>query len=520
MVNVFMIPECTRPIRLSFLLLSLLVSSVVWAGIPATPVMTLYQFNGPLEIPYYDLDSFLRSGSSSPAGTLTQGTSVIPCLVVLDGKALTDEKGTPYVGFQVVVDSRAATETDEVRFQQAVRQRSSMTVANHHCYPGAKRVIDVRKLYPLKKAPFFDPPPARTTSKPPRASQGDLDEVIRAFHNSPQCELANRSLIGRRSALQQAWDTFAAANQSHWPMPRVERARHLDYVMRTAIFEGHLDRGCNAYGSCERNIIALSIRNRGREVCLGRLGCRTMGDFEGVSSNVSQYNIWDEYPAQISSLTSCFLRDDLEGGPNGNFYRKIQGMYKQSLADVQTIVFGDDKDLQAVFPGNDLADLKALRHYYHAPAMGKCFPNYERIEYISGAVARKGSDFALLANTRIRVDQRTEGGYFFRGFRFEAKDDRDEVEIVDSYPGFVIDDRKVELKEPQSCAPYGIPHGCHFEEIGRYRITPSWMSSGRPLELICNVKDRGVSCLGADTPKTAKVGGMCDTQMRPVAGVR
>jgi len=32
--------------------------------------------------------------------------------------------------------------------------------------------------------------------------------------------------------------------------------------MRTAIYEGHLDRGCNAYGACERNIIALSIRNR------------------------------------------------------------------------------------------------------------------------------------------------------------------------------------------------------------------------------------------------------------------
>jgi hypothetical protein len=507
--------------RLSIFLLSVFVSSAVWAGIPATPVLTLYQFNGPLEIPYYDLDTFRRSGPSLPAGTLTQGSSVIPCLVVLDGKALTDDKGTPFVGFQVVVDSRTATISDVERFQQALRQRSSMTVANHHCDPGVKTVIDVRKLYPLKKVPFFEPQPARIpTAKSKRASQGELDEIIRAFHNSPQCELANRSLIERRSALQRAWDRFAAASQGHWPMSRLEHARHLDYVLRTAIFEGHQDRGCNAYGSCERNVIALSIRNRGLEHCLGRQGCREKGDFEGVSSNVSQYNIWDENLTQISGLTTCFLRDDLVGGPKAELYRKLQGMYEQSFADVQAIVFGGDRDLLAVFPGNDLADLKALRHYYHAPAMGKCFPNHDRVEFISGAVAKKGNDFALLANTRIRVDQPTEGGYFFRAFRFEAKDDHDEVEIVDSYPGFVVDARKVELNEPRSCKPYGIPSGCPFETIGRYRTTPSWLSSGRPLEVICNVKDRGESCQGAGIPKTAKVGGMCDTQMRPVAGIK
>ena len=505
--------------RISILFLSLLISSAVWAGIPATPVMTLYQFNAPLEIPYYDLETFHRSGPSTPAGTLTQGTSLIPCLIVRNGQALTDEKGTPYVGFQVVVDSRTANSSAVGRFQQALRQRSSMTVANHHCDSGVKMVIDLRKLYSLKKAPFFDPPPA-PTGKSPRPSQGELDEIVRAFHNSPQCELANRSLIGRRSALQRAWDRFAEANESHWPMPQVKRARHLDYVMRTALFEGHLDRGCNAYGSCERNVIALSIRNRGRESCLGRQGCRAEGDFEGVSSNVSQYNIWDEYLTQISGLTSCFLRDDLDGAPSGDLYRKIQGMYEQNLSSIQSIVFGGDRDLQAVFPGNTLADLKTLRHYYHAPAMGKCFPNHERIEYISGAVARNGSDFALLANTRIRVDQRTEGGYFFRDFRFEAKDERDEIDIVDSYQGFVVDERKIDLKKPRSCAPYGIPPGCRFETIGRYRTTPSWLSSGRPIELACNVKDRGMSCQGAGTPKTAKVGGMCDTQMRPVAGVR
>jgi hypothetical protein len=502
------------------LFVSLIISSTIWAGIPATPVLTLYQFNGPLEIPYYDLDTFQRSGPSIPAGTLVQGTSVIPCLVVREGKAIVDRKGTPYVGFQVVVDSRTATDNSTKIFEQALNQRSVMTVANHHCDPNIHKVIDVRKLYPLAKPPFFDPPRASIKSKPSHTSQNKLDEIIRAFHNSPQCELVNRRLIGRRSALQNAWDNFAAMNQRHWPRSQINSARHLDYVMRTAIFEGHLDRGCNAYGSCERNIIALSIRNRGLEGCVSRQGCRSPGDFEGVSSNVSQYNIWDEYLTQISGLTSCFLRDDLEGVNNGSNYGKLQAMYEQNLSNINDIIFGNDRDLQAIFPGNTLSDLKTLRHYYHAPAMGKCFPNYDRIEFISGAVVRNGSNFALLANTRIQVGTRKDEGYFFKDFQLVTGDERDEVNIVDSYLGFVVDGRKVDLKSARSCPPYGIPTGCRFNTIGRYRTTPSWLSSGKPLELRCNVKDRGASCLGNAAPTTVKVGGMCDTQMRPVAGVR
>jgi hypothetical protein len=37
--------------------------------------------------------------------------------------------------------------------------------------------------------------------------------------------------------------------------------------------------------------------------------------------------------------------------------------------------FGGDQDLMAVFLNNSLSDLKKLKHYYHVPAMGKCFAN-------------------------------------------------------------------------------------------------------------------------------------------------
>jgi len=55
------------------------------AGIPATSVMTLYQFNGEPGLPYYEIDALSPEGPSSPAGTLAQGTSLVPCLVIRDG---------------------------------------------------------------------------------------------------------------------------------------------------------------------------------------------------------------------------------------------------------------------------------------------------------------------------------------------------------------------------------------------------------------------------------------------------
>ena len=284
--------------------------------------------------------------------------------------------------------------------------------------------------------------------------------------------------------------------------------------MRTAIYEGHLDRGCNAYGACERNIIALSIRNRGRSgSCAKHQGCRFPGDYQGVSSKVSQYNIWDEYLTQISGLTSCYLRADLAG-------RKIAAMYEQNVGDVQRILFGNDHDLKDIFRKASLGDIKEMRHYYHAPAMGKCFPKHDRVEYISGAVAQKGREFALIAGSRIHADRKTNGGYLFRDFVFTANEKRDDIKLVDNYPGFVIDGRKVLLNRPSRCSPYGVPRGCKFKSIGRYRRTPPWLKAGKPLTLTCRLQDRGKNCQAKSTPRMTQVGGVCDVEMQPVARVK
>ncbi|WP_295455174.1 hypothetical protein [uncultured Thiodictyon sp.] len=497
--------------RLTALLL-LLTAQATQAGIPATPVMTIYKFNGPFTVPFYSAEGV--PGAGAPAGTLTQGTSVIPCLVIRDGKPLTDGQGTPYVGFEVVVDPRRASAADTQRFKQTAAERAKLEVQNHHCAPGVKNVIDVRQLYALKKPPFFDPPPR--SGKGGGEGATSLDRIVRAFHSSPQCEAANRSLTGRRAALAGAWDGFIRANVRLGSEAELARAKHLDYVMRTALHEGHLKRGCNAYGTCERNVIALSIRNRAVGQCQRGKGCGFPGDFQGASSSVSQYNIWDEYLTQISGLTSCFMRPDLAADPD---YAKLQAMYTQNVGDVERILYGSDADLAEIFPGTPLADLKELRHYYHAPAMGKCFPKNDRVEYISGAVASRGGDYALLADTRIQVGAAAGDGYSFKQFLFEERPEGDAIQIVDRYPDFVVDGRKVSLRSPASCPPYGVPAGCAFKTVGRYRKTPSWINQGHPVEITCRVKDRGESCQGGGSPTKVQLGGSCDVEMRPVSGV-
>ncbi len=497
--------------------------SLAWAGIPATPVMTLYRFNGPTDIPYYRVGSIGKNGPGKPAGTLPQGSSVIPCVVVNNGVPLTSSDGVPYVGFNVVVNARNAGPGDSARFRKMVEARRTMMVENNQCGPDTHYVLDVRRLYSMSKPPHFDPPRRKNPQAHPKVIQGELDQIVRSFHNSAICRGVNQQLMGRRSRLEKAWDNFIAEQRGHWSSINLQRAKHLDYIMRTALFEGHLERGCNAYGACERNIIALSIRNRGLEACASRLGCSEPGDFQGVCSQVSQYNIWDEYLTQISGLTSCYLRDDLAGtdGTSGTYYHKLQAMYGQNVGDIQRILYGSDRDLLDLFPGNSLAELKSLRHYYHAPAMGKCFPQYKRIEYMSGAVARRGKNFALIANTRIQVGEKQGAGYLFKSIVLEEGDLRDKIRIEDNYPGFTVDGRRVSLSgESSRCRPYGIPDGCRFSEIGRYRKTPSWVNAGNPLEIRCQVADQGEQCQGPTTMRQVRVGGVCDTQMRPFGDIQ
>lgn len=520
-----MYSRCGRSWQWLILLIIWTISLVIFppsgvrAQVPAAPILTLYQFNGPLETPYYNIDSFSRRGASAPAGYLTMGSSVIPCVVVKDNQPLTDKNGVPYVGFQIIVDAGNAPPDSANILRKAFQERQSMTVANHHCGEGVTNVIDLRKLYPLQEVPFFDPPRAQAVSKNGQTGQSKLDRIVRAFHNSASCGTVNQSLTRRRAALEKAWEQFIRENKERFSADELEKARHLDYTLRTAMFEGHLDRGCNAYGGCERNIIALTIRNRAKEQCAKRQGCAERGDFQGVATKISQYNIWDEYLTQITGTTSCFLRNDLVNTTD-NGYLRLQRMYEQNVSDVETILFGGDADLQKIFPGTSLRDLKMLGHYYHPPAMGKCFPQYDGVKYVAGAIARKKDEYILIANRRIHIDGRADNGYFFRDFVVRFTDAKDEVQIVDNYPGFVVDGRRLNAQRMSRCVPYGIPEACSGGEVGRYRRLPPWHRSGKSIGLTCGINDRGESCRNGAGWKSVTVGGPGDTKMQLITGVK
>jgi hypothetical protein len=503
-------------------MLALVTSSLARADIPAAPVMTLYRFNGPVDIPYYAVEDVrgraLASGSARAAGTLAQGTTVIPCLVLDGAKPITDPGGAPLVGFTIVADARTATADSTATVRDALARQRTARVANHHCAPGVRHLLDVRNLYAMEKAPFFDPPPRGESRSAGNstATHSPRDALIRDFHDSPQCALANTKLIGRRAALANAWASFTETQSTRWPVELLAEARDLDYALRTALYEGHIGRGCSAYGACERNIVVLSLRNRAHERCFAREGCSRSGDVTGVASKPSQYNIWDEYLTQISGLTACYLRSDLSDHPD---YVRLQAMYTQSVADAETILFGSDAERLALFPGASPEGLAKTAHYYHAPAMGKCFPGHPRVEFISGAVATRGGDHALIANTRVEVGDAVSGGYRFRAVRLIEHDARDELVITDDYAGFVIDGRKIALRGGGGCRPYGIPAGCPVGDVGRHRRVPHWLDAGTPIGLTCRIAARGESCADPVRTEEIEVGGRCDTQMRPVSGV-
>ncbi len=514
-----MVAAAKKPARLTACCIAVLATVALLpapsAAVPAAPVMILYRFNADLGVPYYTVEGFIASGTAKPAGYIAQGSAVIPCVVVRNGKPLTDRSGTPYVGFEVIVDAATATPADVERFSAAVRQRAELRAPNHNCTGNPRHVVDARRLFARDKPPWFDPPKSQPTA-PSLAAGSPLDTMVHAFHQSPQCGEANRELTKRRAALDRAWRRFVAGRPAA-ERSLAERAMQLDYVMRTALYEGHIGRGCNAYGACERNVIALSIRNRALERCLSGQGCRQPGDFQGVCSEPGQYNIWDEWLTQTTGLTSCFLRPDLAATPR---YAKLQAMYRQSVGDVEAILFGGEAGLRKVFPKNDPASLTSLRHYYHPPAMSPCFPSHPRIEYISAATARSGGDFVLITNSRVHVDGEQASGYRFRSTIIDRAGERDTVDFTDEYPGFAIDRRKVELRPSRRCTPYGTSTRCDHGSAGRHRKTPSWLSAGSPIRIECSVEERGEDCSAPPTRGSAAVGGYCDREMQPVAGVR
>jgi hypothetical protein len=261
-----------------------------------------------------------------------------------------------------------------------------MRVQNHHCGPErARTVLNVRDLYALEKPPFFDPPGKGDQKAAEREGKSTLDRSC-AASTTRRSAPGQQALLGRRDGSPRP-GTASSPQHGRWDKTTLARAKHLDYTMRTAIYEGHLDRGCSAYGACERNVVVLSVRNRAVGQCLKRQGCRFGGDFQGVASDVSQYNIWDAYLTQISGPDR--LLPAHRPGQQG-LLRPHPGHVRQNVGDAERILYGSDADLRDMFPRQFHVRPDRAAPLLSPAGHGQVLPAADRIEYMSGAVAENG----------------------------------------------------------------------------------------------------------------------------------
>jgi hypothetical protein len=120
-----------------------------------------------------------------------QGTSLIPCLMIRNGEPLTDkDRARPMSASRSwSIRARRLSASTEV-FKRAVAERKELQVRNHHCAASVRNVINVRELYALEKAPFFDPPRSGGRSGS-AGGASELDRLVRAFHDSSECASVN-----------------------------------------------------------------------------------------------------------------------------------------------------------------------------------------------------------------------------------------------------------------------------------------------------------------------------------------
>ncbi len=151
-----------------------------------------------------------------------------------------------------------------------------------------------------------------------------IDRALRQFHNS----ICTASGSGR-DALLKKWEVFVASKKDKRAQQVARNAQHVDIVARTIIGEaqneGHLFDPRKIQNltkeifhphavSCQRDIIALSIRNRAQTKRFKEFGHRYLGDFTGAASTDSQYNAW--FPHLVGHMnhriTSCFYSENTE----------------------------------------------------------------------------------------------------------------------------------------------------------------------------------------------------------------
>jgi len=184
--------------------------------------------------------------------------------------------------------------------------------------------------------------------------------------------------------LQQGWSRFGAENATRWSSEAL--GRRGSSTSRC----GRPSSRDTSTADAMRTVLASATSSRCPSV-IGRAnraasgqGCVSSATSKAWRRMFRSYNIWDEY------LTQVTRPDLLLPAPRHRRQRRQARRHPCAPRSPMSsaILFGDDRDLEAVFPRSSLGNLKALRHYYHPPAMGKCFPDYPQVEFMAGRGGR------------------------------------------------------------------------------------------------------------------------------------
>ncbi len=544
-------------------------------GLPAPPVMSVYKWAAALKLPVYSVDRLPVGGTKpKPAGYIVQGTKVLPCVVKRGGQPIPNARARPFVGYEVLYEE---TDTDRLDRQALARHQAALpsrltalrtrvdklakTVQpSHDCprgYSGpvinARWLLKIDRAPPAFREPAQDTPDSRADTSArvhsSRQGSGTVRELANIFHDSQYCSAVNQHVHGRRARMLAQWDNFVKLVGTTNPglEPSARLAAHADVVARTATFEGDLAHGCSAHGLCEIDLITLSVKNRAEHArCANgdrQFGCRFQGDYARVAASVTQYNIWDRLFTMKDSITSCYLRRDLQPGASagrvwrdhygqpsddaGARYQKEQARFTAAFERAELILSTPRRSLTRLFAADDKRDILELLHYYHPPAMGKCFPQEPRQEYMSGAYIKRGDAFFLLLGERSligrsRRDPVLGAAYELSLARLGADaSGLERVLLTTPMPGVLVASSRVAFGTPKRCTAYGVEPNCSFDKVRRYRRTPPWLSSGRAARVTCKSVPNGPKTCA--TPATGghsvTLGGRCSIDFMPMSRV-
>lgn len=353
------------------------------------------------------------------------------------------------------------------------------------------------------------------------------------------------------AALMNEWNAFVAEQKTPADQATAKRAREIDLVSRTVLFEAHnlgiLDgedsSACRNPGSCpisscERDIIALSVRNRGMNPSCSTghsyLGCKFLGDFQGVATQPAQYNIW--FPTYTHPyIASCFLKPGLdtghyEGRPASSEedYKNRLLEFKLTLNNVSKVLYAPSlgdlftyKEMNADNVASASAAIGSFQSYYHPQAMPGCLKDHMKDAYSTGISyvekpAQKGKDYDIVFNQTIIPDPRALSSSD-PSFTFQVEVRLSNTDIVlqnleGSSDWEIERSRTSQITTRNECATMGLPHSCPAVANSHDFIAPYW-------SFISDARNAVLGCKVPNTSQDIEIGGNCDARMQLISGV-